>query len=42
MELGLQFEDILCWEESTAATATREESMETVIPEYCPAVARIV
>ena len=42
MELGLQFEDILCWEETTAVTATREESMETVIPEYCPAVARIV
>ena len=42
MELGLQFEDILCWEESAAVTATREESMETVIPEYCPAVARIV
>ena len=42
MELGLQFEDILCWEETAAVTATREESMETVIPEYCPAVARIV
>ena len=42
MELGLQFEDILCWEETTAIIATREESMETVIPEYCPAVARIV
>ena len=42
MELGLQFENILCWEESAAVTATREESMETVIPEYCPAVARIV
>ena len=42
MELGLRFEDILCWEENAAVTNTREESMETVIPEYCPAVARIV
>lgn len=42
MELGLQFEEILCWEERSAVTATREESLETVIPEYCPAVARIV
>lgn len=42
MELGLQFEDILCWEETNPIIATREESLETVIPEYCPAVARIV
>lgn len=42
MELGLKFEDILCWEEAAAVTVTREESLETVIPEYCPAVARVV
>ena len=42
MELGLQFEDILCWEETAAVTCTREETLETVIPEYCPAVARVV
>ena len=42
MELGLQFEDILCWEESASVTCTREEAMETVIPEYCPAVARVI
>ena len=42
MELGLQFEDILCWEEGASVTCTREEAMESVIPEYCPAVARVV
>ena len=42
MELGLQFEDILCWEESACVICTREETLETVIPEYCPAVARVV
>lgn len=42
MELGLQFQEFLCCEETAAVTAAREESLETVIPEYCPAVARIV
>lgn len=42
MELGLQFEEIRCYEELAAVTVTKEESLETVIPEYCPAVARIV
>lgn len=42
MELGLQFQDILCYEATAAITAAREESMETAIPEYCPDMARIV
>ena len=42
MELGLQFEDILCYEASPKVISTHEESLETAIPEYCPDMARIV
>ena len=42
MELGLQFEDILCCEPSPKVVSTHEESLETAIPEYCPDMARIV
>ena len=42
MEVGLQFEDIFCYEASPRITSTHEESLETAIPEYCPDVARIV
>lgn len=42
MELGLQFEEIVCYEPTAKVSTTHEESMETVIPEYCPDVARIV
>ena len=42
MELGLQFEDIFCYEASPKVVSTHEESLETAIPEYCPDIARIV
>ena len=42
MELGLQFEDILCYEATAAISSAHEESLETAIPEYCPDIARIV
>lgn len=42
MELGLQFEDVLCCEMTTGVTTAREETLETAIPDYCPDVARIV
>ena len=42
MELGLQFEDIFFYEVSQRITSAHEESMETMIPEYCPDIARIV
>lgn len=42
MELGLQFEDIMCYETTAEITAAHEESLETMIPEYCPDVTRIV
>lgn len=42
MELGLQFEDVVCYEVTTGFTTAHEETLETAIPEYCPEVARIV
>ena len=42
MELGLQFEDIFCYEATAGVTTAHEESLETAIPEYCPDIARIV
>ena len=42
MELGLQFEDIFCYETTAGITTAHEESLETAIPEYCPDIARIV
>lgn len=42
MELGLQFEDIFCYEATAAISSAHEESLETAIPEYCPDIARIV
>ena len=42
MELGLQFEDIFCYEATAGITTAHEESLETAIPEYCPDIARIV
>ena len=42
MELGLQFEDIFCYESTAGITSAHEESLETAIPEYCPDITRIV
>ena len=42
MELGLQFEDIFCYEATAGITSAHEESLETAIPEYCPDITRIV
>lgn len=42
MDLGLQFEDIFCYEATAGVTSAHEESLETAIPEYCPDIARIV
>ena len=42
MELGLQFEDIFCYEATAGITTAHEEVLETAIPEYCPDIARIV
>lgn len=42
MELGLQFEDIFCYEATAGVTSAHEEVLETAIPEYCPDIARIV
>ena len=40
--MELRFEEITCYETVSCAVTCREESMETAIPEYCPAIARIV
>lgn len=40
--MELQFEEITCYETVCCAVTSREESIETAIPEYCPAIARIV
>ena len=42
MELNLQFEEIRCCETTERVTVTHEETMETVIPEYCPDVTRVI
>ena len=42
MELGLQFEDILCYEATAAISSAHEESLETDSPEYSHDLARIV
>lgn len=42
MELGLQFEDILCYETTQRLVSAHEETVETAIPEYCPDITRIV
>lgn len=40
--MELRFEEITCYETVTGAVNSREESIETAIPEYCPDIARIV
>lgn len=42
MELTLQFKEIHCCETTEKVVLTHEETLETVIPEYCPDIARIV
>ena len=42
MELGLQMEELTCYETVGGLCMQHEESMETSIPEYCPDMARIV
>lgn len=42
MELGLQFEEITAYETVETQAITREETLETAIPEYCPDISRIV
>lgn len=42
MECGLQWKDITCWDCAGHGTVTHEETVETVIPEYCPDLGRIV
>lgn len=42
MECGLQWKDITCWDDAPRLTLTHEETLETVIADYCPDVGRIV
>jgi len=42
MELNLQFEEIRCCETSERVIFTHEETLETVLPEYCPDVTRVI
>lgn len=42
MELGLQMEELTCYETVGGLCVQHEESLETSIPEYCPDMARIV
>ena len=42
MELGLQFDEITAFETVEIQAMTREETLETAIPEYCPDISRIV
>lgn len=42
MELNLQFEEIRCCETTDRVIVTHEETLETVIPEYCPDVTRVI
>ena len=42
MELELKKETLCFYEFSTAATAVHEEATETIVPDYCPDIARII
>lgn len=42
MDLGLQFEEITCFEALESQAVSREETLETAIAEYCPDLGRIV
>lgn len=42
MDLELKMQELSCCEKTQTVVITHEESLETVIPEYCPDVARIV
>lgn len=42
MDLELQFNDITCFAPIGTLSASHEETLETVIPEYCPDITRII
>lgn len=42
MELELQQEHFACYHASTQLCDTHEETLETIVPDYCPDIARIV
>ncbi len=42
MELELKKERFDCYRAGAAMTVTREETAETIVPDYCPDIARIV
>lgn len=42
MELELKKETLQFYEFSTVSTAVHEESTETIVPDYCPDIARII
>ena len=42
MELQLQKQTYSCYETAAPVTELREESAETIVPDYCPDIARIV
>ena len=42
MELELQQEHFACYHSSTQLCDTHEETLETIVPDYCPDIARII
>ncbi len=42
MELELQKEQFTCYQAAPQLCGTQEETMETIVPDYCPDIARIV
>ena len=42
MELELQQEHFACYHASTQLCDTHEETLETIVPDYCPDIARII
>ena len=42
MEFDLKKETLRFYEFSTVSTAVHEESTETIVPDYCPDIARII
>ena len=42
MELELQQEHFACYQALPQLCDTHEETMETIVPDYCPDIARIV